>query len=59
MGSREPFRRAMRLRERKASAPMTDAKLPERFEAQSLPQDQWTHRTHVRVAFLVEGTEVD
>jgi hypothetical protein len=31
---------------------MTDTNLLERFEAQSLPQDQWTHRTHVRVAFL-------
>lgn len=31
---------------------MDDAELIRRFEACTLPFDQWTHRTHVKVAFL-------
>ena len=38
---------------------MDDTELLRHFETLTLPFDQWTHRAHVRVAFLVEGTEVD
>ncbi|MCP3904941.1 MAG: hypothetical protein GY715_15050 [Planctomycetes bacterium] len=31
---------------------MDDATLLEQFENQTLPFDQWTHRTHVKVAYL-------
>jgi hypothetical protein len=32
--------------------PMTDLQLLQAFEARTLPLEQWTHRTHVRVAYL-------
>ncbi|HUB67338.1 MAG TPA: hypothetical protein VL981_07645 [Candidatus Methylacidiphilales bacterium] len=31
---------------------MTDGKLLRQFEAKTLPFDQWTHRCHVKVAYL-------
>jgi hypothetical protein len=31
---------------------MTDQEFLSRFEARTLPFDQWTHRAHVKVAFL-------
>ncbi len=31
---------------------MTDAELIDQFEACTLPFDQWTHRTHVKVAYI-------
>jgi hypothetical protein len=31
---------------------MTDEQLLSAFEARTLPLEQWTHRTHVRVAYL-------
>lgn len=31
---------------------MTDAEFLSRFEATSLPYDEWTHRAHLKVAFL-------
>jgi hypothetical protein len=31
---------------------MTDAMLIEQFEQCSLPLDQWTHRAHIKVAYL-------
>ncbi len=30
---------------------MNDSELERRFEDQSLPMEQWTHRAHVRIAF--------
>jgi hypothetical protein len=33
-------------------SPMDDADLIHQFEACTLPFDQWTHRTHIKVAFL-------
>lgn len=35
---------------------MTDAELLAAFESCSLPMDQWTHRAHVRVAYLYAST---
>lgn len=31
---------------------MTDAELLQQFEARTLPSELWTHRAHVKVAFL-------
>jgi hypothetical protein len=31
---------------------MTDADLLRRFESQSIPRPEWTHRAHVKIAFL-------
>ena len=31
---------------------MDDAELLSRFESQTIPREAWTHRTHVRVAYL-------
>ena len=32
--------------------PLTDAELLAAFEAQSIPRPQWTHRAHVKIAYL-------
>lgn len=38
---------------------MTDAELRRMFEDRSLPLDQWTHRAHVRIAWMYIRTCAD